>query len=108
MKKNTATAAQALSAEMVQAIIDARGDNIYVRTEYSRSGMSRRLSFHMIFDGRLIEINNFIKPDLSPGSHWVRVDGYGFDAIASELSSLYGRNGIPEDFAYKYNRIYTK
>lgn len=108
MKKNTNTTTEVISAEMIQAIRDAGGRNVYVMTERSRSGMSKRLSFHMVFNGRLVEINHFIKPDLSLDRHWVRVNGCGFDAIASTLSAFYSRNGIPADAAYHYSGIYTK
>jgi len=105
-KNTTATETQTLSAEMIQAIKEAEGRNIYVITKHSKSGMSRRLSFHMVFDGRLVEINRYIRPDLSPDRHYIRVTGCGFDAPANILSSFYGRNGIPTNLAYRYDKIY--
>ena len=104
----TATETKTLSAEMIQAIKDAGGQNIYVLQlqERSRSGMSRRLAFYMVFNGDLININRYIRPNLSPDSNFFRVNGYGFDAIALTLSSFYSRNGIPTDLAYSYNGIY--
>lgn len=107
-KHTTATETMTLSAEMIQAIRDAGGHNVYVIQEYSRSGMSRRLSFHMVFDGRLIGINRYIRPDLSPDQHFFRVNGCGFDAPAAILSGFYGRNGIPTDLAQRYDTIYTE
>lgn len=104
----TATATETLSAEMIQAIKDAGGQNIYVLQEYSRSGMSRRLAFYMVFNGDLIAISRYIRPNLSPDSNFFRVNGCGFDAPANILSSFYGRNGIPINLAYRYNRMYTK